>query len=403
MKKKGEITVFFSLTLLCVFGLLCVMAESARTAGARMYLQMAANSSLDSLFGEYHRELWEQFHIFGLEAGVEDDLEERMEHYLMPYLEAENWYPMELANLQIEPVFWMTDRRGKILEEQILSYMKYGIWTNLDISPEKGEEFFENLTEGNAVCDQMEKYNMQSQETWKLEQSLKRIYQNLQLQADYAASVSEAISEESFSKVFDCLRKIEKEVKKIPGLVQTYERQADRLGKNLPQLESSMSSNGGQIGETLESVLSGELEHYRSYIEADGSRRQEIRNLISISSENLSVIEHTRQAARDAEEASDSGESLEEEEEADWSPVYASWQSFQISPVQSSEKGQEEKWEWLKRVEDLVHGDLLELVLPSGQKVSNKLLNQTDLPSEEILSRISLSRKDTTSFPRLRW
>ena len=56
--KRGEITVFLSMVLLCVAGLICVMLESARTAGARCYLQIAANSSMDSLFSQYHRQLW---------------------------------------------------------------------------------------------------------------------------------------------------------------------------------------------------------------------------------------------------------------------------------------------------------------------------------------------------------
>ena len=133
MKRKGEITVFFSLTMLCVFGLLCVMAESARTAGARLYLQTAANSSLDSLFGEYHRELWEQFHIFGLEDGEDKELSERLKWYLTPYLEADHWYPIDLLEIQTDPVFQVTDQKGGILEQQILEYMKYGIWTSLDI------------------------------------------------------------------------------------------------------------------------------------------------------------------------------------------------------------------------------------------------------------------------------
>ena len=41
---RGEITVFLSLILVCVFSLMMGLLESARTAGARLYLQMAADS-----------------------------------------------------------------------------------------------------------------------------------------------------------------------------------------------------------------------------------------------------------------------------------------------------------------------------------------------------------------------
>ena len=52
MKERvsGQITVFLSLILICVCGLLCGLLESARTAAARCYVEIAACSAMDSLF-----------------------------------------------------------------------------------------------------------------------------------------------------------------------------------------------------------------------------------------------------------------------------------------------------------------------------------------------------------------
>ena len=55
MQKSGQITVFLSLALLCIFSLMCGLIESARMAGARCYLKLAADSAMDSVFSEYHR------------------------------------------------------------------------------------------------------------------------------------------------------------------------------------------------------------------------------------------------------------------------------------------------------------------------------------------------------------
>ena len=41
--------------------------ESVRTAGSGWYMQMALDSSLDSLMSKYHRDVWEQYRIFALE------------------------------------------------------------------------------------------------------------------------------------------------------------------------------------------------------------------------------------------------------------------------------------------------------------------------------------------------
>ena len=93
--KKGEVTVFLAMILVMLMTLLLVMAESARTAGERLYLRMAVDSSMDSLFGQYHRKLWESYRLLGLEYGTPGDLEGEFREFLAPYLEAQNWYPLE--------------------------------------------------------------------------------------------------------------------------------------------------------------------------------------------------------------------------------------------------------------------------------------------------------------------
>lgn len=52
----GGITVFLSLILTCICALMGGLFESARAAGSGWYMQMALNSSLDSLMSCYHRE-----------------------------------------------------------------------------------------------------------------------------------------------------------------------------------------------------------------------------------------------------------------------------------------------------------------------------------------------------------
>ena len=64
----GEITVFLSLILTCICALMGGLFESARAAGSGWYMQMALNSSLDSLMSCYHREIWDKYRIFVLEC-----------------------------------------------------------------------------------------------------------------------------------------------------------------------------------------------------------------------------------------------------------------------------------------------------------------------------------------------
>ncbi len=69
MRHRGEVTVFLTMILVSIMTLLLVVVESARETGARLYLQMAADSSMDSVRAQYHRGLWGKYRILGLETG----------------------------------------------------------------------------------------------------------------------------------------------------------------------------------------------------------------------------------------------------------------------------------------------------------------------------------------------
>ena len=87
MKRRGEISVFLALTIVCMMSLVLGLLESARTAGARLYLQMAANSSMSSLLSHYNRNLWDRYHLLFLECGSGGAMEDTFSSYLDFYLE----------------------------------------------------------------------------------------------------------------------------------------------------------------------------------------------------------------------------------------------------------------------------------------------------------------------------
>ena len=136
MRKQGEITVFLAMILLSMCALLCGIVESVRTAGARCYLRTAVNASMDSLMAQYHRELWEEYRILGLEHRGNASLETEFAAFLSPYLEAGNWYPMELKTVAIREIAGLTQGAGSYMEQAILDYMRYGLvgvlWDALD-------------------------------------------------------------------------------------------------------------------------------------------------------------------------------------------------------------------------------------------------------------------------------
>lgn len=102
---------------------------------------------------QYHRELWEQYRILGLESDGREMLEEEFVQFAEPYIEAENWYPMEIRQAQVKDMVTLTEGDGRYFEQEILDYMKYGLigvlWDELDEEGAGG--LMADLQEGEGV------------------------------------------------------------------------------------------------------------------------------------------------------------------------------------------------------------------------------------------------------------
>ena len=191
MKRSGQITVFFSLVLMCIFSLMCGLLESARTAGSRYYLKIAADSAMDSLFSQYHKEVWDQYRLFLLEGKDDAELEQAWKNFMEPYMESSGWYSMEIENAEALQVYRMTDQGGKYLKQDILDYMKYGIFENL--TDETGaENLLAQLKEAGTIKNLSGAYSGHTKEAVRLERAFQDISDSLRKQKElWQAAASE--------------------------------------------------------------------------------------------------------------------------------------------------------------------------------------------------------------------
>ncbi len=70
-RKKGSITVFLSLVLVLLFSFILTALEAARITGATAYVSMISQLAGDSFFASYYYPLFEEYGLFGVDAGYE--------------------------------------------------------------------------------------------------------------------------------------------------------------------------------------------------------------------------------------------------------------------------------------------------------------------------------------------
>ncbi len=389
MGRRGEISVFLALILVSVWAILCGLVESARTAGARCYLRQALDSSVDSLMSQYHRQLWQNYRILGLEYGSQEDLEEELMGFLKPYLETENWYPMEAEQTRIQEMSVLTDQNGRILEGQVLEYMKYGL---LDLDWDKPdaaltEQYEQTIREAGTVTEVSRLYSSHTKEAVKLEKALEKLDQELGKQQKEWQRAARALSDCDGNGFLSAAGKLRESLKKVPKLVEAYSRAADRLGEALEASRREYESKRGNLSQEVREGLEAEISQYESYTRQDGSRRMQIEGLSPASQENTVWIEHVEAEARSVQDYIDNWEPEEDsdeelDEEALWRPVQNRWNNYpQLAMDVSFGIADKEKQGFLERVSELASGNLLALVLPEGVQASTQRPDLAEAPS----------------------
>ncbi|MBQ8815422.1 MAG: hypothetical protein IJZ85_13115 [Lachnospiraceae bacterium] len=132
---SGSMTVFFCLALLLIGAIICTCLESARTAGLRFMAKTASDSALQSVFADYHEELWEDYHVFFHHE--QSDMEDALSEYLAYYEEpAKDLYGVgdysDLWGLHVDRVRVTAKKSalsdgGRLFLEQAIEYEKYQI------------------------------------------------------------------------------------------------------------------------------------------------------------------------------------------------------------------------------------------------------------------------------------
>lgn len=386
---SGQITVFISMILMILFAFLCVLMESARTAGARWYLQMAASSAMDSVFSQYHRELWDRYRLLFAEYESPEEIEQDFAGFLLTYLETKNWYPMALEQTAAEEIVRATDGHGAYLEKEILDYMKYGVW-KLDFEGDAVPELWDYEREAEAVTEMAQSYRLRTRDVWELERVLEDISGNLDRQRTFREQGLNSLSSYDGAGFRREAERMIGELRKIPGLVRHYEKEADKLATVLASDRQEQNARADRFSAGTAAALEEEIQEYEAYIAEDGKRRQEIRDLDLSSAEQIqrleALIELSYEVEREIEEWEDDddedGDGGEPDYESLWRPVRNGLEGIVI-PVLSFAHGiqDKEKEGWLKQVEQLYQEVMLGLLVPDGHQISEKLASTAELPS----------------------
>ena len=124
MKEKGEITVFLSLVSVLMLSFILAMLEGTIIQTAKNQAYLLGELALYSVFGEYQKELFDDYNVFALEGTYETGTfsEEDVIHRM-------RYYGSDIEEQKVADIQFLTDNMGQGFKEQVFYYMEenYGI------------------------------------------------------------------------------------------------------------------------------------------------------------------------------------------------------------------------------------------------------------------------------------
>lgn len=130
--RNGSITIYLALTLAIVLSLFFCVIESARIPSLKMRSKAASYIAMDSSFGEFAKQLYEKYGIFGVFT-TEDNFLKTVQDYsqknITPHTASFN-ASFSLLNLTLEDIsynsiYHITDNDGLFFAGQVTAYEKY--------------------------------------------------------------------------------------------------------------------------------------------------------------------------------------------------------------------------------------------------------------------------------------
>ena len=181
-KDQASITVFASLSLLLVASFLLVLLEAARVHGLSSYAKMVRMQSLESLFSNYNRHIFDEYGIFLLDggfgkgqmdlAGINGYLQDYSQNNLRPviggipsYGTTVNAYQMDAVSCAVENYLVATDadgapfrhmialRQKKLFPVSVASNLRDG-YQQADTFQSRGRQNQMDMEQANTHIDQ---------------------------------------------------------------------------------------------------------------------------------------------------------------------------------------------------------------------------------------------------------
>lgn len=150
---SGQITILATLSLTIILSLIAALLKSATDVSINTRIKQACILASESCFSAYHNDCLDEFNVFVLENA--DRNQAKLSKYINENL-SDMGKEVMLDGLQINEVEYATDNSGAGVYDEILSYMKYGVYADVVNKFKDSDEAVKQAEATKEITDKIE-------------------------------------------------------------------------------------------------------------------------------------------------------------------------------------------------------------------------------------------------------
>ena len=393
---RGSVTIFMALSFTMIAALLLTIVESCRTAGERYFWQVAADASMESLFSQYHRTLWENYRVLGLQYRTDGDLTEEFYDFTEPYRTAHNLFPGSLKeeNILLSEHRHITE--DTCFEEEVLEYMNYGLIDSLihfagsehNESELSGElqNIFKRTDETKEIRELQKKYSLDSNDLKAVENAIFNVDAAAKNSAACHYDCRSSLSSEDPYGFYSRKDDFTDALNSIDSAVAEFTSAADSLALKVRELRDDFESRKASLSPEGIAAIEAEISEYENYVSGNGSVLAEIEAMPSQTERLRSEADRVENDVIEFEEwLEEAIEACEDDDDDDedydfsyeitvfYNSAENDWSSFPLISYHGnvSEINNKNK-HLLDQISGFLNGNLLSMVLPDDQETPSK-------------------------------
>lgn len=300
------------MVLVLIISLILSVTEISRMRGAKLYLQLASNSAIDSMLSLYHNKLWDYYRIYGVEYKSNEMLKNEYKEYLLPYIYDKknnkyinNWfigkYDEINSSLKIDNLL-----NNVNLEREIVEYMKYGTIRkvinffnkNIDVNNEENineivndiSDINKKINENYVLNDIDKKYFNFKREIIELEKTFNKICNNTKELNKIIENMNITVSSNIqtarniVKKLDDLKNRLLEHSKNINKYNEQQNVLYNKIDNNYKRFKDDLNNENNKFAE--ETIIFIEDEFEKFYSEASDNSK----NMIEIKKINNSIV-----------------------------------------------------------------------------------------------------------------